>query len=91
MRRFKALSPIVAVLLLIIIAAVASTLLFVWFSGYFSTTASKAAEMQSLALSIKKAEVIAGTNATATTKPERTSFLIFADEYLFKSNNCKTP
>lgn len=66
MRRFKALSPIVAVLLLIIIAAVASTLLFVWFSGYFSTTASKAAEMQSLALSIKKAEVIAGTNATAT-------------------------
>jgi hypothetical protein len=35
---------------------------------------------------IKEKAIASGTSATATTKPDKISFLIFADVYFFKSN-----
>mgnify|MGYP000020464814 CR=1 FL=1 len=53
-RKYKALSPVIAVLLLVIIAAVAAVMLYVWFSSYFTTQAGKVAGLTGIKINVEK-------------------------------------
>ncbi|WFO75561.1 hypothetical protein J4526_01340 [Desulfurococcaceae archaeon MEX13E-LK6-19] len=61
-KKIKALSPVISVLLLVIIAAVASVMLYVWFSGYFASQAGKATTFNAISVTIKQATVIGGSS-----------------------------
>ncbi len=58
MKHLKAISPVVSVLLLVIIAATAAVMLYVWFSGYFASASQRAGALETI--------TIVGANAQFT-------------------------
>jgi len=63
----KAVSPIVATLLLILIAVAAAVVLYSWVSGLSSSTKSTGAEKTGIAFTIEAAKLYANTTYNSTT------------------------